>query len=838
MRNIFFWRLVIIVLGCTAFSSFFVQTAYAAGVTTTGYSIPSRSRQESRKAIHAAGVTTTGYSIPFGSDPWGTAFDSMGNVWVAIPNCDPSPQCAASTPPGQLEVFNPTTSSWIATYQLPQGYAQPLFLTFDSKGNVWFPLPMGNSIGMFNPTTNTYQQWPVPTPDAGPWDIAIDQQGYIWFTEHFANKIGRFDPVSQTFLEIATPASNSQPYGITVDKSNNIWFTENNSSVALIGEYTAGGQLLEYKIRNTLPSGTLTPHLITVDPNGNIWWSEGFVAMIGELQVSQAQPGTNAGVTEYPYPTVCGTTINTHTSGISVDSNGVVWFDDSEQGTIGSFPDSGTGSFSIYSVGPSHPHDGLQVDSQNRIWFDEEVANKLAEAVQGANPTPTPTPPPTTLGPIVAQDTFQRSNQPSWGTASDGNIWGADANNNTAFSISNNAGQVANGGSSALSATLGPAVTDAKVVFTGSISAFGNSNLGAVLRFTDTNNWYKAYIDGSNLVLQKKVNGAVSTLVCASFTASANTNYSLRFQVVGSNLSAKVWPTGTSEPSSWMVTATDSSFASGYSGLRMQTPSGVSATYTSFTAYTLISGTPTSSPTSTPTPTPSPTPLPPAGGTLLAQDTFQRPNQTYWGTASDGNTWGADASTNTIFSINNNAGQVANGAAITTGTLGATITDGQVSFTGSTASFNTTDFGAVLRFSDSNNWYKAYIDGTNLLIRRDLNGNNVVLASTPFPATAGTSYSLSFQAVGSSLSAKVWPTSGSEPANWMLSITDTTFTSGNAGLQVFEQGGTVAYTSFSAYTLPSPTPTPTPSPTPTPTPTPSPTPTPTPAISPTPSSTP
>src|SRR5437870_7313554 len=246
------------------------------------------------------GVTVTDFWMNGGQEPWGTTYDSKGNVWVAVPGCDPSPTCSASTPPGKIEEYNPAASSWIATYQLPSGYAQPLFLAFDAQGNLWFPMPMSNSIGMLNAQSKTFQQFPVPTAGAGPWDIAIDHNGKIWFTEHYSNKIGELDPSTQTIKEISTPASNSQPYGIVVDASNNIWFTENNSSVALIGEYTSGGTLNEYKIRNSLPGG-LTPHMITVDLNGDIWWSEGWVGMIGELKVSLAVPGTNNGVTEYDY---------------------------------------------------------------------------------------------------------------------------------------------------------------------------------------------------------------------------------------------------------------------------------------------------------------------------------------------------------------------------------------------------------------------------------------------------------------------------------------------------------------------------------------------------------
>ena len=337
-------------------------------------------------ALHAtraasALVSVTDYHIPSGLDPWGTAFDSAGNVWVAVPGCNPNPDCGSKTPPGKIEVFNPATLSW-TTYQLPSGYGQALFLAIDSSGNVWFPMFHTNALGKYSPSTNTYTQWTMPTAASGPWDLVFDYNGKLWITEHYVNQIAEFDPITQTFVqEVPTPATNSQPYGITVDTSNNIWFTENNSSVALIGEYTTTSQLLEYKIR-TGSTTNLTPHMITVAPDGNIWWTEGFVGMIGELNISLAVPGTNTGVKEYTYPRLCNG-CSTHASGISVDSNGLIWFDDSLQNTFGSFPDTGTGAFNMYNApsSRSHPHDGLQVDSQNRVWFDEQYAEKLAEAV-------------------------------------------------------------------------------------------------------------------------------------------------------------------------------------------------------------------------------------------------------------------------------------------------------------------------------------------------------------------------------------------------------------------------------------------------------------------------
>ncbi len=558
----------------------------------------------------AADVTATDYWLNGGYDPWGVTFDSASNVWVAVPSCDPSPTCSTSTPPGKIEEFNPTYSSWIATYQLPSGYGQALFLAFDAQGNLWFPMPMSNSLGMLNPHTQAFQQFSVPTANAGPWDLAIDHNGNIWFTEHYTDKIGKFNPATQTMQEFTTPADDSQPYGIVVDAANNVWFTENNGAVAQIGEYTAGGMMEEYKIRNSPASG-LTPHLITVDPNGNLWWTEGWVGMIGELNVAQAAPGTNNGVSEYAYPATCTTCGGKHASGIAVDSYGQVWFDDSLQGIFGSFPDSGTGSFSTYATPTTqnpHPHDGLAVDGQNRVWFTEEFANKLAKAVQSGAPTPTPSPSPSpspspaftpsptitptaspsptvtpTPGTTLAQDTFQRANQKYWGKASDGQTWGGDANTSSVFSIKNNAGQLANG-SSPYNAVLGPVVTDSEVIFSGSMSSFATSNMGAVLHWKDSKDWYKAYINGNNLVIQKDINGTTTILKTVSFAATAATSYTIDFKIIGTTLTANVWKTGTSEPGGWMATATDSSLSSGYCGLRIQIENGSIATITSFQA--------------------------------------------------------------------------------------------------------------------------------------------------------------------------------------------------------------------------------------------------------------
>ncbi len=745
-----------------------------------------------------ADTPVSDFAVPAGADPWGTAFDSQGHVWVALPGCDPSPQCPAGTAPGKIAVFDPATKTWIKTIQLPDGYGQPLFLAFDKSGAVWFPMLSTNTLGKYDPNQNTFNQWTVPTANAGPWAVAVDKNGVVWFTEHYTNQIASFNPATQTFKEIATPDANSQPYGILVDAHNNVWFTQNVDTVAAVDEYTTAGILNVYKIRGGTTAGTgLTPHLLTTDANGNIWWSEGWVTMAGMLNVAQASDGTNNGVTEYGYSG------SGHTSGISTSPDGHIWVTDSLMNAFGSIPVGG-GPFTFYNAPGNHPHDGLNVDGQNRVWFDEEFSNALALALPSTSVTPTVTTTATSTpasGTILGQDTFQRADQSLWGMASDGQKWGGDANSASIFSITGNSGQLT-GGTSAYNAVLGPTATDADVLFTGSLNNFTNANLGAVLRWKDTNNWYKAYINGTNLIIQSKVNGTTTTLKSVAFSATAGTAYSIRFRAAGSTLAARVWLAGTTEPGSWLASVTDSALASGQAGMRIQLASGVTAKVTSFTASVPGSaGTPTATPTVTATTTPSPTTTP-VSGTVLGQDTFQRANQSFWGTASDGQTWGGDANMLTNFSITSNAGVFANSTTSNSAVLGPAATNAEVVMSGSISDFTNNNFGPVVRWSDGNNWYKAFIDGNSLYIQKKVNGTTTILKAVPFTASAGTSYTLHFSVSGSTLSANVWSSSGTEPSGWMASVTDSSLTSGQCGIRLLSQNGaTTTITSFVARTL-------------------------------------
>ncbi len=198
----------------------------------------------------------------------------------------------------------------------------------------------------------------------------------------------------------------------------------------------------------------------------------------------------------------------------------------------------------------------------------------------------------------------------------------------------------------------------------------------------------------------------------------------------------------------------------------------------------------------------------------LADDTFARQNQPMWGISSDGNLWEGDANQPDLkdaFSITDHQGRITGlgsqgQTTIFNALLGMQAGNVDVVAAGVVQQFNGQDnLGVLARWTDGDHWYKALIDGTHLTILLRNGGPNMAIASMPFTTQGNTSYTLRFRAAGATLSARVWQTGTPEPQNWMITVTDTTFTTGHVGLRVvLHDTNMIAITSFVAHTVNSP----------------------------------
>ena len=93
----------------------------------------------------------------------------------------------------------------ILQYPLPNGSSQPLQITTDNSGRVWFVEQTSNQIGMFNPVNKQFSEYTIPTKNALPESIAVDAEGNTWFAELGANQLGEL--VNQLFSNWRVPNS-------------------------------------------------------------------------------------------------------------------------------------------------------------------------------------------------------------------------------------------------------------------------------------------------------------------------------------------------------------------------------------------------------------------------------------------------------------------------------------------------------------------------------------------------------------------------------------------------------------------------------------------------------
>lgn len=175
-----------------------------------------------------------------------------------------------------------------------------------------------------------------------------------------------------------------------------------------------------------------------------------------------------------------------------------------------------------------------------------------------------------------AVDTFTRTVSNGWGSAPTGGAWTTAGGVAADYSVTGTAGAHSlTAVSSSRRTTLTTAATADQDIRVGSfinVAPLGNSVFAAsIARGTDDNNQYLFRVafdvgGGVTISIRKRV-ASVETQLAA---ATAPFLYSVmgvrvftRFYVHGSTLQAKAWLEGTIEPANWMLTTTDTSFATG-----------------------------------------------------------------------------------------------------------------------------------------------------------------------------------------------------------------------------------------------------------------------------------
>jgi len=138
------------------------------------------------------------------------------------------------------------------------GPGVPFDNTWGADGKLYFTAIGLNSIGSYDPTTEQWELFPIPTPLAGPVAMEEGPGGTIAITEGFSNKVALFDIDSHTWQEFAIPGlGTSFPAGLTVSPDDKyLYFGQTLTSQ--IGRLDpATGEIKQYNLLTSRPGGLL-----------------------------------------------------------------------------------------------------------------------------------------------------------------------------------------------------------------------------------------------------------------------------------------------------------------------------------------------------------------------------------------------------------------------------------------------------------------------------------------------------------------------------------------------------------------------------------------------------
>ena len=134
------------------------------------------------------------YSTGVGSGPHGIGFDKEGRLWITR---------QFSNTISEVDIKG--TVHIVANHVIPYADAMPHGLTVASDGKVWFTGREGNIVGYYDPKSDKFRIFKLPTPNPDPekkgnFPIYITEapDGSMYFTDLLTSRVGQDHAVGQT----------------------------------------------------------------------------------------------------------------------------------------------------------------------------------------------------------------------------------------------------------------------------------------------------------------------------------------------------------------------------------------------------------------------------------------------------------------------------------------------------------------------------------------------------------------------------------------------------------------------------------------------------------------
>lgn len=343
------------------------------GVNTEGNNILATINANVKPLVSNLEFQVANYTTPENSLPYYPIFDAARqSIWVG------------DTVPGSGRIwqFDINTNNY-TMHSIPNA-TLITNTVLAADGRIWYVDPIGGgnnsgALGVYNPQDSSSRRFVIPRAGV-PSGLAMDQSGSLWMPIVQANVVVKFDPASETFASYDIPTPASRPAGIATDRQGNIWFAEAAGYIAKIDPAT--GNITEYAPNSRLYT-LEEPAAVFPDPNSyNIYIADhsGHTILVFNSLLESFREFPSVNQNGLPF-------------GMAMDDYGNLWFAEHTIDRLGVIdPRTGLGAEAKIPISGSTIQ-WITADDKGRIWFAAQRGSALGSITITAKPSTSPTAP-------------------------------------------------------------------------------------------------------------------------------------------------------------------------------------------------------------------------------------------------------------------------------------------------------------------------------------------------------------------------------------------------------------------------------------------------------------
>ncbi|MEM3064986.1 MAG: lyase [Candidatus Nitrosotenuis sp.] len=294
------------------------------------------------------------------------------------------------------------SNAYVSEFKVPTACTQPLAITVDPQGTVWFAQTNTGKIAKFDPTSGYFTEYPNPLwPEMGRsmmWGMDYSYDGSIWYTDDTHDSIWRFSTADGSYQRIDYPANGeSLPQHLMIKGSQIILNDFYGGKISFFDTKQTGEKSYQ-NIPTPIPGSFVSG--FDVDSHGNVWYTNWILRQGGALvkfnyneyaAFAASNPIDNSTTLEFSEAFNLPPSLQTPI-GLSVDHNDNVWIADTSSNSFFKFTPSES-KFTEYITSDARPSaygnaTGVikspvsgpywtQVDG-GRLVFNEQIANAIA----------------------------------------------------------------------------------------------------------------------------------------------------------------------------------------------------------------------------------------------------------------------------------------------------------------------------------------------------------------------------------------------------------------------------------------------------------------------------